>query len=351
MEQTVLLIVISYKEASYTKQCVESIRASTDLPYRILLIDNASGKETTDVLRTLEGEDLELVLNEKNLGWVGGVNQGLARDGYRYYCVMNNDLIVYPGWLREMVAVAEADAAVGLVNPEWNIPKQFNEDHKRFYEHVMLKRRESSIDTDFARGFCFLIKPQVIAAIGGLGEDFAPGYYDDWDYSMRALVCGYRCARALKGFVHHIKNVSYGVAAVGTKQLLAEKQVVFEKKWGRPSRVIIFDLGGLDAGTLRGLLDRQNRVTVRSRQRPLLRHTNCRWFSVGRFSFFFDCLFVVMNEKRRSVSHRADRLFVVGKGGSFLSWVLRSLGATAVDQRIGCMVPDHDVEENRNGVL
>jgi hypothetical protein len=252
---------------------------------------------------------------------------------------MNNDLVVYPGWLGAMVEAARSDARIGLVNPEWNIPKRLNDDHRRFYTEVMRHRKPEVIATDFCRGFCFLVRPEVLSAVSGLDDAFSPGYYDDWDLSMRALRAGFISVRALNGFVFHVKNVSYGRQELGTHRLLSEKRVVFEQRWGKPRRLMILDGGaGISPTGLSELLDRQNQVTVWSSKAPLLRHTNCRWHTVPRVLLALTFIGVCLDQLRLTARRRADHVcFTAPDKGVFVR-LLRWLGARPVIFNVGCAV-------------
>ena len=47
------IIIPSYNQVGYLKQCIESIRENTDLSYEIIVVDNASTDGTADYLRGL----------------------------------------------------------------------------------------------------------------------------------------------------------------------------------------------------------------------------------------------------------------------------------------------------------
>jgi len=285
MNSRCLIVIISFNQLGYTKGCTESILKNTDYPYRILIVDNGSNKETVDYLKRIKEQNIaEVIFNKKNIGWVKAVNQGMYYSNSQYVCVMNNDTFVYPYWLPEMVAVAERDKSIGIVNPLWELSKGFKGKIDNYYNKVIRSQRGQFIDTDWARGFCFLVKRTVINKIGGLDEAFSPGYYDDWDYSVRAQESGFRCIRAKGAFVYHYKNITYSeeLGQKGLDSILKEKGNVFYRRWGRPLRILMVvdsifkNTSVLLKDFILYLLKKQNKVFILSSQRDLcVNHTNC----------------------------------------------------------------------------
>jgi len=278
------LIIVTYNQLEYTKGCIASIEKNTPYPHRIIVVDNASGEDTLAYLRALEKEQrIVLIANTVNEGWVKAVNRGIASSDAEYVCVMNNDLICYPGWLDEMVRVAKMDPKIGLVNPEWELPKRYPFGREIYIRTVIRAGAGKYIETDWARGFCFLITRALLRRIGGFDLEFSPGYYDDWDYSVRAIKSGFIVARAHGAFVWHFKNITY--LSVGNKHelstILGQKGALFHDRWGYPLRVFFAGWRPWDRAVLtnviRELLRDQHRVTVLG-FRTGLRHSNLREF-------------------------------------------------------------------------
>jgi len=214
-----------------TKNYIESVINNTKIPFRLIVVDNKSDSVTIGYLRGLKDtlEDrLTLIDNSENLGWIKAVNQGLKISTAPYMCVMNNDVIVSAGWLDNMVDIMDKNQRIGLMNPRWEKGK---------FEGL----KGDYIETDWCRGFCVLIKREVIDNIGYFDEAYGFGYWEDHDYSVRAIKAGYICGLALNSFVEHIKNVSVKSAMKQKEwdELFARNRDIFEKRWGRPKRIII----------------------------------------------------------------------------------------------------------------
>jgi len=67
------IIIPVWNQLSFTRNCVDSILKNTDAGYRLIIIDNASDKETRDYLESLKSlshPPVLLVRNEKNVGFI-----------------------------------------------------------------------------------------------------------------------------------------------------------------------------------------------------------------------------------------------------------------------------------------
>ena len=105
------IIIPVWNELDATAECINSIVKHTHYPYRLVIIDNASDAPTRDYLRSLRDRkeiNLELIRNERNLGFVKAVNQGIVLSDAPYLCIMNNDTVATAGWLEVMINAMES---------------------------------------------------------------------------------------------------------------------------------------------------------------------------------------------------------------------------------------------------
>ncbi|VAX36953.1 hypothetical protein MNBD_UNCLBAC01-1846 [hydrothermal vent metagenome] len=314
MPEQCLLIIISYNQLDYTRQCVASIQKHTEYPYHLLIIDNCSNQETRDYLCGLQRQkNVDIIFNQVNQGWIGGVNQGLNYGVYEYYCVMNNDIEVYPCWLSEMVAIAQKDKKIGLVNPQWESPKKYKEDYAKFLNEVISQQKGEYAQTDWMRGFCFLVKRGVVEAIGGLDTIYGSGYYDDWDYSVRAVEAGYRCVRAKGAFVYHCKNVTFTslMRKFEYDENFNRNKALFYNRWGRPLKILLVytkelqhkhnDICYLASEVLKA---QDSLFILTTSQEIVIEHTNCIQKNISEFLLSWNIRVRLLDNFRHSVRKR-----------------------------------------------
>lgn len=113
-EQALTVIVLAWNQLPLTRRCVESVRANTDVPYELVIVDNGSDAEAAAYAR--QAADVP-VLHPTNLGFAAGMNSGLAVATGTHVAFVNNDTELPPGWAGRLIETLWADRDVGLVLP------------------------------------------------------------------------------------------------------------------------------------------------------------------------------------------------------------------------------------------
>ena len=76
-EPRVLVLVLAWNGRELTEACIDSI-LKLDYPrFDVLVVDNASTDGTQAALRQRFGSRIEILANERNLLFAGGMNVGL----------------------------------------------------------------------------------------------------------------------------------------------------------------------------------------------------------------------------------------------------------------------------------
>ncbi|HNQ50841.1 MAG TPA: glycosyltransferase family 2 protein [Candidatus Omnitrophota bacterium] len=326
------IVLLVYDKPDYTRACVESILANTEAPYRLIIVDNGSVQdETKKYLASIEAAHrprVYVVRIEKNQGYVNAVNLGLARTSAEFVCVISNDTVVFPGWLGEVIRIAQKDASIGIVNPLWELPKGYHGSRESYFASVVKRNRGLYIESDWARGFCFLVKRAVIDKIGGLDTAFAPAYYDDWDYSVRAIRAGFICVCALGAFVWHHRSVTYKsiLGAQKLNEAVGEKAKVFCKRWGRPLKLLCVFGNIEDACVLKArqtvihLLRDQHRVVfVQKKPDVHIQHTNCHNKLFPPSLFVASIFILILSNALRGRNRRFSLIIADEKTASLLA--------------------------------
>ena len=99
------------------KLCLGSIWENSDLPYDLLVFDNASCPEVRQYLieKQQEGKIQFLILSDTNLGKGGAWNIMLAAAPGEVIAYTDNDCYFFPGWLSNSLKVLETYPNVGMV--------------------------------------------------------------------------------------------------------------------------------------------------------------------------------------------------------------------------------------------
>lgn len=245
MTKTAILIPV-YGQVYYTEQCLESILRNTESgTYEVFVIDNASRDNTQKVVRKFgEPHKIHLVTNSKNLGWVGGINQGmklaLEAERFNYICWLNNDVIVGKDWLKNMVAVMDKFGEAGIINPlsmysgvHWSsdiVPTV--ETVSKFSERFAKTTLVDYTKIDETIGFCYLIRLEIVKEVGIIDENFGMGHQEEYDYNIRVREKGYVTGLCLSCYVWHKSSATFGTEFPNEISTMCEKNRRYlEKKW------------------------------------------------------------------------------------------------------------------------
>jgi len=221
----VSIIILNWNGLEDTIECLESLKKITYPNYEVILVDNGSRGNDAQVLQEKFSDYIRLIKNDKNYGYAKGNNIGirhaLSNSQPDYILLLNNDTVVDPEFLTEMVKVTEGDDQNGIVGPKtylYDTPTQFwlawaNIDmHRGRVSFVGFGETDEGQYDDvrevhgYVAGSCLLIKQQVIQNIGLFDESYFC-YWDETDYCFRVRKAGYKIAYAPHAKIWHKKSV------------------------------------------------------------------------------------------------------------------------------------------------
>lgn len=222
------IILINYRDYAerFLAECRDSLRR-LDYPkekQQVFIVDNESSEGTKKFLTEIYPEAVVLT-NEKNVGWGEGNNTAIryAWDhGYEYFVLLNMDTVVEPGWLQELVAVAESDEKIGiaqskillyqpkggqyLINSLGNLTHflgfGFCDGYGELDRPLHQRTQGATKEIGYASGSSMLIKKMVFEMVGLFDPEFFM-YHDDAEISFKARFAGYKIMLAQRSVVYH----------------------------------------------------------------------------------------------------------------------------------------------------
>ena len=216
----VSIIILNWNGLEDTIECLESLKKITYPNYEVIVVDNGSEGNDVEVLRQKFGDYIYIIENDKNYGFTGGNNIGLRyalnNSNPDYFLLPNNDTIVDPEFVTEMVRVAESSPSIGIAGPK----TYFYDDPNRFwlvwFEVDMRRGRafhvgskeidrgqyENIREVDYVAGSCLLIKRKVVRNVGLFDESYFC-YWDEADYCLRVRKGGYKIVYVPKAKIWH----------------------------------------------------------------------------------------------------------------------------------------------------
>ena len=232
----VSVILILFNRAELTLACLRSLAEAFTERLEIILVDNASQDETSQLLDQLKG--VRIIRNPENRNFLLAVNQAAREAKGEYLLILNNDAQVLPGTLRSALRTIRSARDIGAVGGKlilldgtlqeagsiiWRDGSclGYGRSDNPFAPMYMFRR-----DVDYCSG-AFLLTPRKIwEQLGGFDERFKPAYYEETDYCTRLWEKGLRVVYDPNAVLLHYEFASSDSAKSAT-DLQRDHQQIF----------------------------------------------------------------------------------------------------------------------------
>jgi len=250
----VYIVMLNWNDASNSLACLESIARLEYSNIRVVVVDNGSSDGSDGEIRR-RFPHLHLIVNVRNLGFAGGVNVGLEyafRQGAKYLLLVNNDTLLDPHMLSEMVKEAESHPKAGLFTPKiyyfddpsliWSAGARWVRFPPRAVMIGLRQRDHAKYDVlrrvDFATGCVLMINRKIIEEVGYFDTTYFPIYHEDYDYCARVNEAGWEIWYVPAAKVWHKDAQSQ--RGSGTKSYNMGMNIVpFYLRHGHPPRLTL----------------------------------------------------------------------------------------------------------------
>jgi GT2 family glycosyltransferase len=218
----IVTIVLNWNNAPDTLACLDSL-AQVEYPNHVVLVVDSGSDDGSVASIRAAWPTIEVIESGVNLGYAGGNNLGIRRAlemGADYICILNNDVVVEPGFLAPLVAAAEADHRVALLGPKVlqrgrpGLLESAGMVSRRRSQSVVRGRGEADRgqydaeqDMELLSGCALLIRAMALADIGLLDERFFL-YEEDIDWCLCSREHGYRNRYVPASVVYHAESNS-----------------------------------------------------------------------------------------------------------------------------------------------
>ena len=216
------IVVLTYNQLEdCTKPCIESIYKYTEKKdFELIVVDNDSKDETPDYLRSMVSkyENMKIILNALNKGYAGGNNDGIKASNGDYIILLNNDTLVSPGWLEQILSPFKTDPMIGMVGPvsnsvgneqRINIPDIDENNYIEKAAEYITKNSAEFTDTQRLGFYCVALRKSAVNEVGLLDEKFGIGMFEDDDYCIRFRKAGFKLIITDGCFIYHKGSVSF----------------------------------------------------------------------------------------------------------------------------------------------
>jgi GT2 family glycosyltransferase len=229
MASTVSLTIVTYNSRRYIGRCLEAILAQDYQPLEVIVVDNASQDGTRAVLEGFSSR-VRVILNEENVGFAAAQNQAIAAGSGEWILTLNPDVLLQPGFVKQMVDAGQIDARIGTVcgkllriGPDFVFQHERRLDSTGLYFTPNLRHfdrgwnepddgRFSRMEYVFgASAAAALYRRSMIEDICVNGEFFDADFFayrEDADVAWRAQLLGWRCLYTPEAYAYHVRSVT-----------------------------------------------------------------------------------------------------------------------------------------------
>ena len=223
MQPLVYVVILAWNHLDDTRECLESFLRSDYGNARFVVVDNASTDGTVAMLRA-DFPQVEVLESPTNIGIAGGYNVGIAhslQQGADFVLVCNNDLLIDPAMVSQLVTALSGDAQSGMAMPK--IYHYYGDRTRLWCPGAYWRRFPPTVKMiadvpdgpaynrlqpiEFAPSCCLLISRRALEKAGQFDTGYF-FYFDDWDYSIRLRRAGFTILFVPEAKLWHKVSVS-----------------------------------------------------------------------------------------------------------------------------------------------
>jgi len=251
------VIIVNWNTRDLLLDCLNSVFSLIEMDFEVWLVDNASTDGSVDAVEN-NYPSVNIIRNEKNLGFAAANNKALQRMNGRYALFLNTDTVLTGnaiGMLYDFLENhPEAAMACGqLLNRDGSpqnsvanfptplslvcgdsflkllFPSRFPSKRKR-YSHP--------IEVDSCIGACMMVRKEAIDSAGMLDERYF-FFFEETDWAYRLKRSGWKIFFVPSAKIYHLQGQSVG-HNIESRILYYKYRYAYFKKWYPSFYPIIF---------------------------------------------------------------------------------------------------------------
>jgi GT2 family glycosyltransferase len=279
----VITVILNTNRRSDTLECLASLAQTTYERHKVIVLDNASTDGSVEAIQAAFPL-VEVLRLTSNTGYAGNNNVGIKAalaQGADWVFVLNEDTILTPDCIQQLVAVAEQDPRIGIVGPlvyHHNEPTVIQSAGGVLgpnWEARHLGQNEDDIgqyviprEVEWVSGCAILVRSSAINESGMLDERFFY-YWEEVEWCLRLGQAGWIVRHVPAAKLWH-KGVQRNYAPKPSVAYYnTRNRFLMLEKLNAPVRVRI--------GTWLQILRTLMSYTVRPKWRSMRAHRDAQW--------------------------------------------------------------------------
>jgi len=218
---SVYAVTLNWNGKEDTIECIRSLKKLDYPRLEIVVVDNGSTDGSVPAFKATY-PDITIIENGRNLGYAEGFNAGAryaVEEGADYFLILNNDTVVDPDMLKELVRVAEQDTRIGFVSGKvyfYNDPNRlqtigamsdpvFLVGEGLGYGELDEGQYDEVREFDFVDDVFLLVRSAVFDQVGGYDPTFFL-MYEETDWCVRVRRAGFKIVYTPRAKIWHKGN-------------------------------------------------------------------------------------------------------------------------------------------------
>ncbi|MCH3951216.1 MAG: glycosyltransferase family 2 protein [Acidaminococcus sp.] len=244
----VYIIVLNYKNAEDTNECLTSLQKLNYPNYHVVVVDNASNDNSESIINSWIMKSLDsrftFVQAGRNNGYAGGNNVGIKyaqeKGDMDYIWILNNDTIVDEQALDAIISKFKEDKSIGMCGSKivsyWDrvSVQGYGAKYNKYLSTVKnITKQEELSKINYIIGASLCLSREFLEQVGLFSEDYFL-YYEELDLVERSKG-KFTFACAVDSIVYHKEGATTG----GNKSYRSElsdfymirNRIIFTRKY------------------------------------------------------------------------------------------------------------------------
>lgn len=216
------VVILNWNGKKYLEQFLPTLIQTLPDYAELVICDNASSDDSVAFMQH-NYPNVKLLQNERNEGFAKGYNLALKQIEAKYYCLLNSDIEVTPGWIEPIIEQLDSQDTLAAVQPK--LLSYYNREQFEYsgacggyidkYGYPFCRGRvfgnlendkgqyDDVIDIFWASGAALFVRSEVYHTMGGLDDDFF-AHMEEIDFCWRIKNIGYSIKVNPASVVYHI---------------------------------------------------------------------------------------------------------------------------------------------------